>query len=162
MSNKEVFYIINQLKEVYEGDPWFGRAAVKLLEEVNETTAYQKPEGQHSMVELLWHMITWREFAIDRLQHSPQMDLAYFEKMDWRELDLNNMTLWRQGLERLQETQDQLLILLADLDDGLLEKPVRERSYDFRKLLRGIIQHDIYHLGQIAYLQKLLKAGIKS
>ena len=158
MNNQEIANLIGQLKDAYEGDPWFGRAAIKLLAEVNEKTAYQKPAGQHSIVELIWHMITWREFTIDRLQHSPQMQLVYFEEMDWRELDQNDMTLWNQGLERLAETQAQLLALLEEHTDELLDKKVAERNYNFRKLLYGIIQHDIYHLGQIAYLQKLLKA----
>jgi uncharacterized damage-inducible protein DinB len=157
MNNKEISNIISQLKDAYEGDPWFGRAVGSILAEVNERTAYEKPGGQHSTLELLWHMITWREFTIDRLQHSPQMTLAYFEEMDWRELDHNDMTLWKQGLERLQETQAQLLVLLHENTDELLDQSVRERNYTFRKLLYGIIQHDIYHLGQIAYLQKLLK-----
>ena len=156
---KEIEYILNQLKDSYEGDPWFGRSVEKLLSEVHEMTAFHKPAGQHSIVELLWHMITWREFTIDRLQHSPQMDVAYFEEMDWRELDFNDMSLWRQGLERLNETQAQLITLLQDRTDELLEQKVMERNYDFRKLLYGFIQHDIYHIGQIAYLQKLLTAG---
>ena len=155
--NKELGYIITQLKDAYQGDPWFGKAALTLLGEVNEKTAYEKPGGQHSTLELLWHMITWREFTIDRLQHSPQMQLAYFEEMDWRELDHNDMTLWKQGLERLQETQDQLLNLLTAKTDEILDQTVKERAYTFRKLLYGIIQHDIYHLGQIAYIHKLLK-----
>ena len=157
MNNSELVYIINQLKEAYEGDPWFGKSIKQLLAEVNERTAYERPGGQHSMLDLLWHMITWREFTIDRLQHSPQMQLAYFEEMDWRELDHNDMTLWKQGLERLKETQDQLLAILAGRTEELLDQPVRERSYNFRKLLYGFIQHDIYHIGQIAYIQKLLK-----
>ena len=155
--NKELGYIITQLKDAYQGDPWFGKAALTLLGGVNEKTAYEKPGGQHSTLELLWHMITWREFTIDRLQHSPQMQLAYFEEMDWRELDHNDMTLWKQGLERLQETQDQLLNLLTAKTDEILDQTVKERAYTFRKLLYGIIQHDIYHLGQIAYIHKLLK-----
>lgn len=155
--NKEVLFIIEQLKDTYEGDPWFGRAVQKLLAEVDEKTAFEKPGGQHSTLELLWHMITWREFTIDRLQHSPQMQLAYFEEMDWRELDHTEVTLWKQGLERLQETQNQLLNLLTAQTDEKLNETVHERGYTFRKLLYGIIQHDIYHLGQIAYIQKLLK-----
>ena len=87
--NKELGHIIAQLKDAYEGDPWFGKAVMTLLGEVDEKTAYEKPGGQHSTLELLWHMITWREFTIDRLQHSPQMQLAYFEEMDWREGDHN-------------------------------------------------------------------------
>lgn len=157
MNNKELLNIISQLKDAFEGDPWFGRAVLSILAEVDERTAYEKPGGQHSTLELLWHMITWREFTIDRLQHSPQMSLAYFEEMDWRKLDHTDMTLWKQGLERLRETQAQLLTILNDRTDELLEEKVRERNYPFRKLLYGIIQHDIYHLGQIAYIQKLLK-----
>jgi len=155
--NSEIQFIISQLKELYNGEPWFGRPAVALLADVNENTAFQKPVGQHSIVELLWHMITWREFAVDRLQHSPQMTLHYFEEMDWRELDHNDISLWQQGLERLKETQDQLVALLIEKDDALLEEGVAERKYSFRKLLHGIIQHDIYHLGQIAYVHKLLR-----
>ncbi|WP_066406515.1 DinB family protein [Flavisolibacter tropicus] len=158
MNNKELSNIISQLKDAYEGDPWFGRAVLNILAEVDERIVFEKPGGQHSIVELLWHMITWREFTIDRLQHSPQMTLAYFEEMDWRELDHSDRTLWKQGLERLQETQAQLLALLKDCTDELLDQDVRERNYPFRKLLYGIIQHDIYHLGQVAYIQKLLKA----
>jgi uncharacterized damage-inducible protein DinB len=102
-------------------------------------------------------MITWREFTIDRLRHSPQMQLEYFEKNDWRVLDHKDLTLWPQGLERLQETQDELLELLSHLDDSILGKQVPEHNYTFKKLLDGIIQHDIYHIGQIAYINKLLR-----
>ncbi|MFN2457626.1 MAG: DinB family protein [Chitinophagaceae bacterium] len=148
----EIDNLMEQLQDAYEGDPWFGRAVVKILSEINVQAAFQKPNGQHSIVELVWHMTTWREFIIDRLRHSPQMQLEYFEKNDWRQLDHNDITLWPQALERLQETQNELIELLKHIDDSILDNQVGDRSYNFRKLLYGILQHDIYHLGQIAYL----------
>jgi len=154
--NNEIELVISQLREVYEGDPWYGKAVTKLLKEVNEKVVFQKLNGQHSILELVWHMITWREFTIDRLRHSPQMQLEYFNKNDWRKLDHNDVTLWPQGLERLQETQNELIESLKHLDDSILDKQVPDRSFNFRKLLYGVVQHDIYHLGQIAYLNKLL------
>ncbi|HEY0066733.1 MAG TPA: DinB family protein [Flavisolibacter sp.] len=153
----EISRIIDQLRDAYEGEPWFGRPVKQILAEVDESIAFEKPYGQHSMLDLLWHMITWREFTVDRIQHSPQMQLDYFERNDWRQLDHQDRTLWQQGLERLQETQDQLLKLLETCTDDLLEQTVRERTYNFRKLFYGIIQHDIYHLGQIAYIRKMLR-----
>jgi hypothetical protein len=36
---------------------------------------------------------------------------------------------------------------------------VDERKYNFRKLLHGLIQHDIYHLGQIAYIKKIASSN---
>ena len=47
-----------QIKDAWEGEPWFGRSITELLSEIDESIAFRKPEGQHSIVELLWHMIT--------------------------------------------------------------------------------------------------------
>jgi uncharacterized damage-inducible protein DinB len=152
---KELDFIIAQLKDAYQGDPWFGRNAKELLSEVKEETAFTKLANQHSILELVWHMVTWREFTIDRLQ--PEKALAYFEETDWRELDHNDKSLWSQAVQKLGKTQEQLLSLLQNTEDVVLDQLVKEKSYDFRKLLHGLIQHDIYHLGQIAYINKCLK-----
>jgi uncharacterized damage-inducible protein DinB len=155
--NKEIRYIAEQIKDAYEGDPWFGRNAKALLGEINEATAFERPNHQHSILELLWHMITWREFVISRFKKEEDKDLHYFEVMDWRALDHNDKSLWQQGLQRLQQTQDTLPEILENQTDELLDQMVEERNYNYRKLLNGIIQHDIYHLGQIAYIKKLLQ-----
>lgn len=154
--NKEMQYIARQITDAYEGDPWFGRNAKALLSEVNEQTAFEKPNGQHSMVELVWHMVNWREFVISRFTKDSTKDINYFEVNDWRALDHSDKALLQQGLQRLHQTQAELLEVIGNESDALLDKNVEERSYTFRKLLHGILQHDIYHLGQIAYLQKLL------
>jgi uncharacterized damage-inducible protein DinB len=153
----ELAFIRSQIVDAWSGSPWFGKSAKALLSEVNEEVAFQKPNDQHSALELLWHIITWREFVIDRLQHSPQMRMEYFDKNNWRPLDHADISLWNQGLERLSETQNELLALLDQKDDSILDKQVAERDYNFRYLLHGIVQHDAYHLGQIAYITKLKK-----
>lgn len=66
--NREILLIAEQLKEAYEGEPWFGRSLKEILSEIDEGVAFEKPNGQHSILELLWHMITWKEFVIDRLR----------------------------------------------------------------------------------------------
>jgi len=45
---------------------------------------------------------------------------------------------------------------LEKRDDEFLKEMVDYRKYDFRFLLNGLMQHNIYHLGQVAYLKKLL------
>jgi len=154
---REIGRYIEQLKDAYEGDPWFGRNAKVLLSEVEGTIAFEKLNGQHSILELVWHMATWREFTINCIHPSPNRNLKYFEELDWRELDHTNRSLWPEGLKRLDDTQAELLNQLQKLDDSILEQTVPERNYNFRKVVAGIIQHDIYHLGQIAYINKALK-----
>jgi uncharacterized damage-inducible protein DinB len=154
--NKEIQYLVSQLQESYNGDPWFGRNAEKLLGEVTETLAFQKPNGQHSIAELVWHMVNWREFVISRFKKDETKDLHYFEANDWRQLDHSDRSLWQHGLQKLNETQELLINILQDQTDSILDKIVEERTYSYRNLLNGIVQHDIYHLGQIAYLVKFL------
>lgn len=156
--NQEIFFIAEQLKDAYQGDPWYGRPLKALLAEVPEDQAFQKPAGQHSLLELLWHTITWQEFTLHSLQPVEGRSLAYFEAMDWRPLDHADTSLWAAGLARLDETQNELIALLQRQEDSLLHQQVPERSYHFRKLLHGLVQHDIYHAGQIAYVRKLLTA----
>jgi uncharacterized damage-inducible protein DinB len=154
--NKEIQYLVSQLQESYNGDPWFGRNAEKLLGEVTETLAFQKPNGQHSIAELVWHMVNWREFVISRFTKDETKDLYYFEVNDWWPMDHSDRSLWQQGLHKLNETQELLINILQDQSDSILDKTVEERTYNYRHLLNGIVQHDIYHLGQIAYLVKFL------
>jgi uncharacterized damage-inducible protein DinB len=155
----EIAFIIQQLEDAYRGNPWFGRSMNELFDEVDGRIAFEKTNGQHSIVELLWHMVIWREFTIDRIEPDPEKSLAYFEDNDWQALDHNDRTLLERGLLRLEETQKQLVDLLSRQSDDLLDKQVKERKYNFRKLLHGIIQHDIYHVGQVAYIRKFLVSG---
>ena len=157
---KEIQPLIQQLKESYEGDPWFGRNMQIILSEINAELAVQKPaNNQHSILELLYHVINWRQFTINRLQGPLKNDLQHFEQHDWQQLDHSDKTLWDKGLQELQFTQQKLLELLNNMNAEQLNEPVKERSYTNSYLINGIIQHDIYHLGQIAYIKKLLTAS---
>ena len=156
--NTEMLQIAEQLKDAYEGDPWFGKAATKLLAEAETVNIFEKPASQHSILELLWHMITWREFTISRLRRDGEKASAYFDKMDWRSLDHNDKPLWHEGLKKFGHVHNELVEVLQQQQDSLLVETVPERSYNFRTLLYGIVQHDVYHLGQIAYIIKLLKS----
>ena len=154
--NTEIQKIVEKIREVYEGNPWYGRSARELLSEVDEKIAFEKLSGQHSILELLWHMNVWKEFTISRLRPDNKKQLEYFDKNDWQVLDHSDKTLWKQALERYNELHKELLYFIAQQKDELLSQTVSEKKYDFRKLLYGSIDHDIYHLGQIAYIRKLL------
>lgn len=154
--NNEISFLVAQLKDAFDGDPWFGRPVLILLSEVTDEMAFQKPNEQHSIVELVWHMINWKEFAINCLQPSKEKSLHYYEENDWQNLDQSDITLFQRGVNQLQKSQHEFLEILQIQQDSILEDMVPGRTYTFRKLLHGVLQHDIYHLGQIAYIKKLL------
>ena len=155
--NTEIIKITALLKDAYNGDPWFGRSVKSLLNDVKEDYVFEKPNGQHSILELLWHMTIWREFTINSFVKEGKKSAEFFEENDWQNLDHNDKTLWEKGLQRLDETQTELLETLLPQQDIILEQIVPGRNYNFKKLLYGIIAHDIYHMGQVAYVTKLLQ-----
>jgi uncharacterized damage-inducible protein DinB len=154
--NKELQSIIRNLEIVLDGTPWYGRPVYALLREVDESKASIKPnENSHSMIELLYHMLTWAEFTLKRVENDKINDLAAFEKLDWREID-PQIHGWEEGLSAFIATHQHIIALLQTKDDEFLKEIVDYRKYNFRFLLNGLIQHNIYHIGQIAFLKKLL------
>lgn len=103
---KEIESYIRQLQDAYNGEIWYGRSLQAILNEINPgRSTIQSGTNQHSLLQLLYHIITWREFTINRLQPQPVDNLQYFEQNDWQELDHTDETLWKSGLEKLNDTQ---------------------------------------------------------
>jgi hypothetical protein len=100
-------------------------------------------------------MITWAGFTQKRIEKDKENDMASFEKLDWRELD-PSIHGWEEALREFKNIQDKIASLLNEKDDAFLNEKVDYRKYDFRFLVNGMIEHNIYHLGQIAYINKLL------
>lgn len=151
---KEIQSIIRNLENSLDGTPWYGRPVYAILREVDPSIAYKKPtSGSHSLIELLYHMITWAEFTLKRIEKDDNLDLAAFEKIDWRMIDpaVHN---WDEALAAYIAAHQQIIAQLQTKNDDFLNEIVDYRNYNFRFLLNGLIQHNIYHLGQIAYLQK--------
>ena len=155
--NKEIQIISKTLRDTLEGEPWFGRSVYSLLDEINPLIVYNKTNDKsHSLADLLYHMITWAEFTQKRLEKDKNLDLAFFDTQDWRTIDPEVHT-WKKGLAEFKKIQQEIIQLLNKADDSLLDETVDFRKYDFRYLLNGYIQHNIYHVGQVAYLNKTLQ-----
>jgi uncharacterized damage-inducible protein DinB len=155
--NKEAQYIIKSFESTLGGQPWFGRGVYEILEEVNETKATEKPnENVHSLMELLWHMNTWAEFTLGGLENRSVDEMKKIEALDWRDIDPKTHT-WKKGMEQLKASHKRIVELLTEKkDDNFLSDIVPNREYNYRFLLNGLIQHNIYHLGQVAFLKKML------
>lgn len=153
--NKEIRYIIHNLQTTLSGEPWFGRAVFPILDEVDESKAYIKPNNsEHSLIELLYHMITWADFCLKQLENASSEEIKEVEEKDWREID-QQIHSWKNGMELLKEIHRQIISVLKTKDDAFLSEIVKERRFNYRFMLNGLIQHNIYHLGQVAYVKKL-------
>ena len=153
---KELQSIIADIENTLDGQPWYGRSVYALLQDVDASRAFIKPnERSFSMIELLYHMLTWAQFTLKRIEKDKIEDLDAFEKLDWREID-PQIHGWEECLSEFIATHQQIIALLKTKDDSLLDEIVDYRKYDFRFLLNGFVEHSVYHVGQIAYIHKML------
>ena len=154
--NKETQYIIKSFESTLSGQPWFGRAVYEIVEEANESKVHTKPNGtEHSMIELLWHMNTWAGFVLGSLENKTVDEMKAIEANDWREIDPKVHT-WKKGMEQLKATHSKIIEILNKKEDSFLSEIVPTRKFNYRFMLNGLIQHNIYHLGQVAYIKKML------
>ena len=100
-------------------------------------------------------MVTWKEFTISRFREDNEKMLHYFQKNDRRELAHSDESLWKEGLDIFEQLHNELIVVIQQLKDEILSRTVPERTYNYWKLLYGILEHDIYHIGQIVYMKKV-------
>jgi uncharacterized damage-inducible protein DinB len=154
--NKEMLSIINNLQRVNTGQPWYGRSVFELLDEVDPDRAFEKPgKSGHSLVELMYHLVTWTEFCLRRVQRIKDEDPGEVDILDWREIDPSKHS-WAKAVADFKSANDQIIAALSTKNDDFLKEIVEYREFNFRFMLNGLIQHHIYHIGQIAYIQKFL------
>lgn len=141
--------ILDQLNAAYGGPAWHGPALRQLLEDVTEEEARAKPlPGAHSMLEIVAHVKAWMDAASERLAGN-ERELTTEE--DWR--DVTTMT-WAEALEELDHAESRVADAVARLGPEDLDRRVAGKKYSTYVLVHGLIQHNLYHAGQIALLKK--------
>jgi uncharacterized damage-inducible protein DinB len=154
--NQELARIIKTIDANLGGKPWFGNNLMQQLEGVDFLKATIIPEKlNHSIAEIIMHMIAWRQFVIEKLNGN--IDYEVWETdLDWVKIINLSEAEWRNLLQQLVANHQLLLETINNKAEPLLENKVEGRAYNFRLLLNGIVQHDIYHIGQISMVRKLI------
>jgi len=138
------------LEKTFHGPAWHGPSVRESLEGIDAQMASRKPFDSHSIVELVLHMTAWRNFVARRLDGDSMYEVSDAENFP-------TATDWERALENLKESQTNLLAALKKFPESKLFATVPNRKYDFYTMVHGLLQHDIYHTGQIVLLKKQTK-----
>ncbi|MEL7123528.1 MAG: DinB family protein [Bacteroidota bacterium] len=152
-------HLSTALKETFAGKPWYGDALMEKLNSLNHQVVNLIPQGlSYSIAKQIKHVISWRNFVIEKLNGNVDYNIEINSAIDWPDVQINSDSDWKELLEELVASQKELLDLLSDKSDAFLESQVPNHEYNFHFLIEGIIQHDVYHQGQIAVIASLLKS----
>lgn len=152
---------INRIHEIlrreYAGESWHGPSLSEILEGVSAQQATKRVfPNVHNIAELVIHMTNWRIFTLEKLTGGDSYDIILNSKADWSTINDLTDEGWQEILETLADTQTELLEITSKFPVQRINHIVPGRKYSFYMLLHGIIQHDIYHAGQISILKKMI------
>lgn len=158
VSNTKIKHHIYRLEQTLHGGNWLAESFDGKLAHLAEHEAFASPApGIHSVAEIVWHCIYWRKVTRKRLEGDNRYREETIEKLNWLSLDELKKMGWEQIKRGLSETQADLIAYLHEKNDLFLEKEYQP-GYTHEFLIEGTIQHDIYHLGQVGLVLKMVRA----
>ena len=151
--NSETMRIADQLRRAFAGDAWHGDPLSKLLDGVTAEQAMKRPLASgHTIWELVLHIHIYARLALEATEGVP-MPRLYRTGKDWITVEDAGATAWDGAKKQMFDCAEQLARGIETFDDNRLKDIVPGRDYDFYYLFHGIVQHSLYHGGQIAMLK---------
>ena len=146
--------IKDQLEKAFYGGAWHGPSVLEALENISAEKAASKPvKNAHSIWEITLHINAWQLYTQKRLsgeKYEPSPE------EDWPEVKDRNQSSWKSTISNLKDSMANLIEFLSKADENILNENVAGKNYTYYFLLYGLVQHNVYHAGQIALLKKAL------
>ena len=154
--NKDIKGYIAEFETVYDGEPFYGKPMMGIIKEADPEKVFIKSSpGSHSAYEITQHLLAWRDLLVKRLNGNFKASIKMDSEEDWSSLPTTQTeVVWNILIKKLEQNQKDLVAALSKYDDESLDKSFIQSAYSLRTYLEGQIQHDIYHLGQIALALK--------
>jgi uncharacterized damage-inducible protein DinB len=140
------------LQRAYAGNAWHGPSVLEALDGVTAEIASRPAIADaHTIWELTHHIGAWMDIPRRRIAGETvevTLDVNFPPVVETTE------KAWRESLDRLAESQQRLMKTIGELDERRLDEPVSQDGPTVYVLLHGVVQHHVYHAGQIMLLKK--------
>lgn len=151
--------LADRLNDTWHGAPWYGSSSDTILADITaEMAARRIAPGTRTIWELVLHITAWTETAAARVRG---VGSTAPDRGDWPAVGATTPEAWATALADLAAARTQLLGDLAAAHEEDLHLRVKEFAAPFSATgttragtVAGLIEHDIYHLGQVALLKR--------
>src|ERR1700692_1696405 len=152
----EAARIADQLRRAFDGEAWHGDSLSEILKGVSAKQAAARPVANgHTIWELVLHIAAWDDVVARRFGGA----VAELEDAEnFPRVTDESEAAWRKALAELRRVHQKLMDAGAKKPDSRLDEMVPGKEgahYNFYYMLHGVVQHELYHAGQIALLKKL-------
>ena len=150
----EISRIRDQLRRAMNGGAWHGPSVAEAVAELSPDQAWEHVmPGTHSPAELVMHIAAWLDIV--RRRFSGEV-VTPTTADDWPKPPAAGADGWRECRDRVMHAHSALDEALAGADDRKLTEPIPGQDNDIYYMLHGVVQHCIYHAGQIQLIARAL------
>ncbi len=154
----EINRLLCSFADLQHGDCGVGTSFRETLQGVTAEVACKKlAGGKKNIWELVSHIIYWRTSVINKL--SGTLNPPPFH--DFKLPEVQDDNTWRKVLQDFESTYHLLRNAVSDFSDEKLNKLPQNGGQTYYQIIIGCLQHDAYHLGQLALLRKYLTSPVK-
>ncbi|HZX58621.1 MAG TPA: DinB family protein [Mucilaginibacter sp.] len=151
----------NELENVLSGVPWYGNNVYSIIEKVSFEAAFEKaPGASHTIAEIVLHMLSWTEEVLDRMNG---LTSSVPTSGDWPGTGAPDEQKWHNYVNDLKLVNVNLLAVIRDFPEDKWEEPTSDQfdldegsGWSYEENVNGLIQHHVYHAGQIAILNRMI------
>ncbi len=143
-----------QFHACFDEENWFVTFK-KAVEGLSPEYAEWKRDGNHSIHELVNHIIFWNQRYLNRFKNVPLSEIKDNEYTFTNESTGNNIDGWKATVEKAESVFANWISLLKEADDTRLEgEAFPGAGGNWYEYLSNITIHNAYHIGQIVTIRK--------
>jgi uncharacterized damage-inducible protein DinB len=151
----EIQQLVNRYDQTMSGDAWYGDPVWKILQGTDAScAAAELLPGTHNIWQLVMHMEFWERIAARRFSGPVTAE----EAGNFPATPGADEAEWQKTLESFHTSNREFRQAVSRLDSSILDSNTPDGQRSFRYELVGVIEHHIYHAGQIALLKKAYAA----
>lgn len=151
-----------ELEKILSGDAWYGPVVYETISKISFEIAYERHDnGAHSIAEIVLHMLGWTLEVSERMNGKTASLPA---GGDWPNPGAPDEERWKTMANDLKLANVNLIGLIQKFPESKWGEATNDdrnelglgAGVNYEQLINGLIQHHVYHAGQIAILNRIL------
>jgi len=153
-SRKE--FVVDQMKRAHRNDAWHGPSLAEIMDGITAQQAAGKPlKNAHSIWELVLHIEAWNRLIEVRIKKKRLEKMTV--KLDWPSMPKSKTAAtWQRAVNKMHSSMKSLYEFIDKNEESILDRPVVGKPYNVEHMMHGVVQHNLYHTGQIALLKRAI------
>lgn len=135
--------LLTQLKSTHNQKDWFVPANDALRGLTAEQASWKDSSGNHSVAQLVQHLIFWNQRQLDKFYGKPQQPFSGDNNETFSNLD-------KAGWESTVKKLDTVLTNL----ENFVERSDEKTLAPLYPIIANISTHNAYHIGQMVFVRK--------